>query len=123
MNREGVVGILYRLAQRLNRILGLALPHHEHSARPLDVGVVRAQAFGPLNRLLGFLELGGLNQVARHFCCKYRGVGVLGSAHVNGLAGSLKLACFEVVVGYFFKFLHIKKQQGVVSQRLLKAFN
>ena len=48
---------------------------------------------------------------------------MLGSAHVNGFTGSLKLACFKVVVGYFFKFLYIKKQQGVVAQSLLKALN
>ena len=59
LNREGVVGILYRLAQRLDCVLGLALPHHEHSSRPLDVGVVRAQAFGSLYGFLGLLELGG----------------------------------------------------------------
>ena len=123
LNGEGVVGILNRLAQRLYGVVGAALAHKQHSTSPLNVGVVGAEPFGALNGVFGFVELGRLHQVARHFGCKHGGVGVLCSAHVDGFARPLQLARLEVVVGDFFKLLHVKKQRSVFAQRLLKTAN
>ena len=85
--------------------------------------MVGAQTFGALNGVFGLVELGCLHEVARHFGCEYGRIGVLCSAHVNGLARPLELARLEVVVCDFFKLLHVKKQRSVFAQRLLKTAN